>query len=138
MRNVTNGKISRTKIFYSGMRDRQHPTIRGIGNENKLKYDLPNTHQDIAIHKKVIADWEVTHARYRAQQIRDNQCENRSRTAFEYKIRDMVRIITTVRERRGKLVEFERQGFFKVTAVYKMEQTTFEAERLRNELIFVD
>ena len=31
----------------------------------------------------------------------------------------MVRIITTVRERSGKVVGFKHQGPFKVTAVYK-------------------
>ena len=35
------------------------------------------------------------------------------------KIEDVVRVITIVRERRGKLVGFEHQRPFKVTAVYK-------------------
>ena len=70
------------------------------------------------IHKKVIADWELIHARRRAQQIRDNDCENRSRTNYKYKAGDRVRIITTARERRGKLIGFEHPGPYEVTSAH--------------------
>ena len=45
------------------------------------------------IHKKVIANWDLVHARRRAQQIRDNDRENKSRTNYKFKDGDMVRII---------------------------------------------
>ena len=74
--------------------------------------------RDIVIHKKVVADQELVQARRRAQQIRDNERENRSRTNYKYKVGDMVRIITTVRERRGKLIGFEHPGPYEVTRAH--------------------
>ena len=57
--------------------------------------------RDMIIHKKVIADWELIYARRRAQQTKDNERENKSRTKYKYKAGDMVRIITKANERRG-------------------------------------
>ena len=74
--------------------------------------------RDMIIHKKVIADWELVQARRRAQQIKDNERENRSRTNYKYKVGDMVRIITTVRERKGKLIGFEHPGPYEVTRAH--------------------
>ena len=67
------------------------------------------------IHKKVIIDWELIHARRRTQQIKDNAYENRSRTNYIYKARDMIRIITTAKDKRGKLIGFEYPGPNEVT-----------------------
>ena len=39
MRNITNETFIRTKTFRSGKSDWQHPTICGMGNENKFKYE---------------------------------------------------------------------------------------------------
>ena len=72
----------------------------------------------MVVRKKIIVDWELIYARRRTKQIRDNERGNRSRTAFECKIRDMVRTIISVRERREKLLGFEHQEKFKVTTIY--------------------
>ena len=74
--------------------------------------------RDMIFHKTVVADWELIQARLRAQQIRDNGWENRSRTNYKYIIGDKVRIMTTVRERKGKLFGFEHKGQYLITAVY--------------------
>ena len=66
--------------------------------------------RDMIIHKKVIADWELIHARRREQQIRDNDQGNKSRTNYKYKAGNMVRIVTKANERRGKLIGYEHPG----------------------------
>ena len=53
--------------------------------------------RDIIIHKKVIADWDLVHARRRVQQIKDNDRKNKSRTDYGFKAGDRVRVITTTR-----------------------------------------
>ena len=53
---------------------------------------------NIIIHKMVITDWELIHARRRAQQIRDNDRENKSRTEYKYKAGDISRTITKANE----------------------------------------
>ena len=66
------------------------------------------------VHKKVIGDWELVYTRRRAQQIKDNARENRSRTNFIYKAGYMIKIITTAKGRRGKFIGFENPGFYEV------------------------
>ena len=48
----------------------------------------------------------------------DNERENKSRTNCTYKVGDMVRIITTTRERKGKLIGFEHPGPYAVTRAH--------------------
>jgi hypothetical protein len=74
--------------------------------------------RDMIIHKKTIANWELIHARRRAQQVRDNERENKSRTKYKYKVGDMVRIVTKANERRGKLIGFEHPGPYEVTSAH--------------------
>ena len=62
----------------------------------------------------MIANWDLVHARRRAQKIRDNDRENKSRTNYKFKAGDMVRVITTARERKGKLTGFEHPGPYEV------------------------
>ena len=66
----------------------------------------------------MIAEWELIQSRRRAQQIRDNNRENKSRTKYKYVIGNRVRIITTVRERKGKLFGFQHKGPYNITAVH--------------------
>ena len=61
---------------------------------------------------------KLIHARRRAQQIKDNARENISRTNYIYMTGDMIRIITTVKDRRGKLIGFEHPGPYKVTQAH--------------------
>lgn len=72
--------------------------------------------RDMIFHKKVIAGWELIQSRHRAQKIRDNTRENRSRINYKYVIWDKVRIITTTRKR--KLFGFEQKGPYNITTVY--------------------
>ena len=74
--------------------------------------------RNMIIHKRVIADWEWIHSRRRSQQIKDNERENRSRTNYIYKAGDMIRIITTAKDRRGKLIGFEHPGPYAVTQAH--------------------
>ena len=74
--------------------------------------------RDMIIHKKVITDWELIHARRRAQQIKDIARENRSRTNYIYKTGDMIRIITIAKDRRGKIIGFEHPGPYKVIQIH--------------------
>ena len=83
--------------------------------------------RDMIIHKKVIADWDLLHARRRAQQIRDNNRENKSRTNYKFKAGDRVRIITTVRERKGKLKGFEHPGPYEVTCAHNNGTVTIRS-----------
>ena len=71
--------------------------------------------KDMIIHKKVIADWDLVHARRRDQKIKDNDRENKSRTDYIFKAGDRVRVITTVRERKGKLQGFKHPGTYEIT-----------------------
>ena len=71
--------------------------------------------RDMIFHKTVVANWELINSRRRAQQIRDNDRENKSRTNYKYKVGNKVRIVTTVRERRGKLFGFEHKGSYDIT-----------------------
>ena len=82
--------------------------------------------RDMIMHKKVVADWELIHARCRAQQIKDNERENKTRTNYTYKIGDTVRIITKASERKGKLFGFEHKGPYQVTAVYNNGTVTIK------------
>ena len=41
--------------------------------------------RDMIFHKKTLTDWDQVHARRRAQQMRDNARENKSRTDYKYK-----------------------------------------------------
>ena len=52
--------------------------------------------RDMIFHKTVVADWELIKSRHRAHQGRDNDRENKSRTNYEYKVGDKVRIVTIV------------------------------------------
>lgn len=74
--------------------------------------------RDMIIHKKMFADLELIHTRCRAQQTIDNNRENRSRTNYKYKAGAMVRIITTSKERKGKLIGFEHPSPYEVTCAY--------------------
>ena len=82
-----------------------------------IKYSLGQLifQKNMIIHKKVIADWELMHARRRAQQIKDNARENRSRTNYIYKAGDMIRTITTTKDRRENLTGFEHAAPYEVT-----------------------
>ena len=74
--------------------------------------------RDMIFHKTVVANWELIQSRRRAQQIKDNVRENRSRTSYQYKVGDSVRIVTTVRERWVKLFGHEHQDPYGIVAVY--------------------
>ena len=76
----------------------------------------------MVIHKKVIADWKQIHARRRSQQIKDKERENRSRTNYTYKAGDMIRIVTTAKDRREKFIEIEHPGPYEITEAHNMEQ----------------
>ena len=45
-------------------------------------------------------------------------CENTSRTNYIYKAGDMIRIITTANDKRGKLIRFEHPGPYEVTQAH--------------------
>lgn len=68
------------------------------------------------IHKKLIADWKLIYTRRRAQQIRDNERENRSRTNYECTYGDTIRIITMARERKEILFGFEHSSPYDITS----------------------
>ena len=68
------------------------------------------------------------------QQVRDKKRENRSRITYGYKLENMVRLITPVRERKGKLKGFEHQGLFKVTAVYKTGIVSIDSETFNKRI----
>ena len=74
--------------------------------------------RDMIFHKTMVANWELIQSRRRTQQIRDNDRENKSRTSYEYKVGDKARIVTTVRERRGKLFGFEHKGTYRIVMVH--------------------
>ena len=74
--------------------------------------------RDMIFHKTVVANWELIQSRRRAQQTKDKIRENRSRTNYQYKVGDSVRIVTTVRERRGKLFGHEHKGPYDIVAVH--------------------
>ena len=74
--------------------------------------------RDMIFHKTMVANWELIQSRRRTQQIRDNDRENKSRTSYEYKVGDKARIVTTVRERRGKLFGFEHKGPYRIVMVH--------------------
>ena len=75
--------------------------------------------RDMVIDKSVLADWDLIYAKRRTQQIRDNLRENKSRTKYEYKVGDLVRIVTKAHERQGKLIGYQHPGPFKVKLVQK-------------------
>ena len=64
----------------------------------------------MVIHKKVIADGELVHARRRAQQIKDNNHENKSQTHYKYK--------AGARKRKGKLIRFGHPGLYEITSAH--------------------
>ena len=74
--------------------------------------------RDMIFHKTVVANRELIQSRRRSQYIRDNERENRNRKSYQYKVGDKVRIVTTVRERRGKLFGHEHKGPYDIVAVY--------------------
>mmetsp|Transcript_29209 Transcript_29209/g.28070 ORF Transcript_29209/g.28070 Transcript_29209/m.28070 type:complete len:91 (-) Transcript_29209:68-340(-) len=71
---------------------------------------------------------ELINARRRAQQIKDNERENISRTNYKYKVGDIIRIITTTRERKGKLIGFEHPGPYEETNVHNNGTITIRCE----------
>ena len=74
--------------------------------------------QNMIIHKKLIADWDLVYTRRKAQQIKDNDRENKSRTDYKFKAGDRVRVITTTREIKGKLQGFEYPGPYEITRAH--------------------
>ena len=74
--------------------------------------------RNMIFHKMMIADLELIRDWRRAQQIRYNDRENRSRTNYKYKVGDRVRIVTTVRKKRSKLFGFEHKVSFDITTVH--------------------
>ena len=72
----------------------------------------------MVIHKSVLADWDLIYAKRRTQQVRDNIRENKSRTNYEYKVGNLIRIITKANERQGKLIGYQHLGPFKVKLVH--------------------
>ena len=95
--------------------------------------------RDVIIHKKVIANWELIHARRRSQQIKDNARENRPRTSYIYKAGDMIRIITAAKDRRGNLIGFEHPGPYEGTQVHNNGTITTRCgnflERIKNRRV---
>ena len=49
-----------------------------------------------------------------------------SRTNYNYKVGDTVRIVTTVRERRGKLFSFEHKGSYNITTIHNNGTVTIK------------
>ena len=96
----------------------------GVGDEDNSEHGdkvSPGNivfNRDMIFHKTVVANWELIQSRRRAQQTKDNIRENRSRTNYQYKVGDSVRIVTTVRERRGKLFGHEHKGPYDIVAVH--------------------
>ena len=82
--------------------------------------------RDMIFHKTVVADWELIQSRRGAQQVRDKDRVNRSRTSYNYKVGDKVRIVTTVRERRGKLFGFEHKRPYNITTVHNNGTVTIK------------
>ena len=74
--------------------------------------------RDMKFHKTVVANWELIQSRHRAQQTKDNIRENRSRTSYQYTVGDSVRIVTTVRERRGKSFGHEHKNPYDIVTVH--------------------
>ena len=74
----------------------------------------------MVIHKSILADLNLINAKRRTQQVRDNLRENKSRTKYEYKVWDLVRIITKAQERQqGKLIGYKHPGPYKIKLVQK-------------------
>ena len=69
-------------------------------------------------HKQVRIDWGLIQSRRRAQQIRDNTCDDRSRTNDKYIIRDKVIIITTARESEGNIFGLQCGRPYNITVVH--------------------
>ena len=59
--------------------------------------------RDMIVHCKAMVDWNVIMSRYRSDQVRNNARENRTRIAHEYKVNDLLMVVTRSDERKGKL-----------------------------------
>ena len=79
--------------------------------------------RDMIIHKTVLADCDLIYAKRREQQVRDNNRENKSRTNYEYKVGDIVRIVTKTHERKGKLIGYKHPGPYEIKLVQKESGT---------------
>ena len=84
--------------------------------------------------KKTLADWDQVHARRRAQHMRDNARENKSRIDYKYKKGDRVRIITTPGDRQGKLYGYEHKGPFEITAVHNNATVTIQCGNFKERI----
>ena len=75
--------------------------------------------RDMIIHEPTVADWQLIRAKQRVQQLKDNARENKTRTNDDYKVGDLVLIITSRGDRRGKILEYHHEGPYKVIKAYK-------------------
>ena len=73
--------------------------------------------RDMLIHQSDIVDWDTVRSRKRAQQIRDNERENSKRANYTWKVGDKCLIVTSVDERKGKLLKFKHKGPYDVIKV---------------------
>ena len=66
-------------------------------------------------------------------------CENTSRTNYIYKAGDMIRIITTANDKRGKLIRFEHPGPYEITQAHNNGTITIRCgnflERIKNRRV---
>ena len=73
--------------------------------------------RDMIIHQVALIDWNLIRERKRAQQIKDNNNENRNRSNYKWKIGDKCLIITNKNERNGKLLDYQHSGPYEIIQV---------------------
>ena len=69
------------------------------------------------IHQSDTVDWDTIRSRKRAQQIRDNGCENSKRANYTWKVGDKCLIVTSADKGKGKTLKFKHKGPYDVIKV---------------------
>eukprot|EP00559_Dactyliosolen_fragilissimus_P000621 CAMPEP_0184864654 /NCGR_PEP_ID=MMETSP0580-20130426/15767_1 /TAXON_ID=1118495 /ORGANISM="Dactyliosolen fragilissimus" /LENGTH=192 /DNA_ID=CAMNT_0027363543 /DNA_START=100 /DNA_END=678 /DNA_ORIENTATION=- len=83
---------------------------------------------DMIMDCKAVVEWDVVRNRYREEQKRNYNRENKSRIPHKYRIGDRVIVITKRDERARKVKEYEHKGPFKISSVHKNGNVTLKKD----------